>query len=117
MPLRTERDRLAPIHPGEFLREDFMKPLALSMNALALALRVPATRIAEIVHERRGITADTAIRLGIYFGTTAGFWMNMQVAYDLAVAEDTLKPRIHREVQRRKDTQTGSAPARMQRSA
>ncbi len=76
---RAQKDRLVAIHPGEFLREDFMKPLALSTNALALALRVPSTRVSEIVHERRGITADTAIRLGIYFGTTPNFWMNMQL--------------------------------------
>ncbi|HWF66276.1 MAG TPA: HigA family addiction module antitoxin [Acidobacteriaceae bacterium] len=89
------------IHPGEFLREDFMKPLSLSVNALALALRVPATRISEIVHERRGITADTAIRLGIYFGTTTNFWMNMQIAYELAVAQRDLMPKIYQEVKRR----------------
>jgi len=101
MGLRTEKDRLVAIHPGEFLREDFMKPLSLSVNALALALRVPATRISEIVHERRGITADTAIRLGIYFGTTTNFWMNMQIAYELAVAQRDLMPKIYQEVKRR----------------
>ena len=90
---------MVPIHPGEFLREDFMKPLALSMNALALALRVPATRISEIVNERRGITVDTALRLGIYFGTSPDFWMNMQKSYELAVTEDTLSVMIRREVQ------------------
>src|SRR6185437_1688634 len=101
MGLRTEKDRLVAIHPGEFLREDFMKPLSLSVYALALALRVPATRISEIVHERRGITADTAIRLGIYFGTTTNFWMNMQIAYELAVAQRDLMPKIYQEVKRR----------------
>ncbi len=95
MGLRTEKDRLVAIHPGEFLREDFMKPLSLSTNALALALRVPATRVSEIVHERRGITADTAIRLGIYFGTTPDFWMNMQIAYEMSVAQRELMPKIH----------------------
>lgn len=65
------KKRLPPIHPGEILREDFMKPLELSMNKLALDLRVPVTRIAEIVHERRGITPDTALRLGRYFKTSA----------------------------------------------
>jgi addiction module HigA family antidote len=93
--------RLVAIHPGEFLREDFLKPLSLSVNALALALRVPATRISEIVNERRGITTDTALRLGRYFGTTPDFWMNMQAAYELAVGEDTLLPKIEKEVQRR----------------
>jgi addiction module HigA family antidote len=116
MPQRTIRDRLVAIHPGEFLREDFMKPLSLSINALALALRVPATRISEIVNERRGITADTAIRLGIYFGTTPDFWMNMQMAYEMAVAERELKPKIHQEVRRRIDTESGNA-GRMKRSA
>ena len=93
--------RLVAIHPGEFLREDFLKPLSLSVNALAMALRVPATRISEIVNERRGITTDTALRLGLYFGTTPEFWMNMQAAYELAVAEDRLLPKIEKEVQRR----------------
>ena len=71
--------RLPPIHPGEILREDFMKPLRISMNRLALDLRVPVTRIAEIVHERRGITPDTALRLGRYFNTSARFWMNAPI--------------------------------------
>jgi addiction module HigA family antidote len=93
--------RLVAIHPGEFLREDFLKPLSLSVNALALALRVPATRISEIVNERRGITTDTALRLGLYFGTTPDFWINMQAAYELAIAEDKLLPQIEKEVQRR----------------
>jgi len=116
MGMRTEKDSLVAIHPGEFLREDFMNPLSLSINALALALRVPATRISEIVHERRGITADTAIRLGIYFGTTPTFWMNMQMAYEMAVAERELKPKIHQEVRRRIKTERGNA-GRMKRSA
>jgi addiction module HigA family antidote len=93
--------RLAAIHPGEFLREDFLKPLSLSINALAMALHVPTTRISEIVNERRGITTDTALRLGRYFGTTPDFWINMQAAYELAIAEDRLLPRIEKEVQRR----------------
>lgn len=116
MPRRTIKDRLVAIHPGEFLREDFMKPLSLSMNALALALRVPATRISEIVNERRGITTDTAMRLGIYFGTTPDFWINMQTAYDMAVAHRDLMPKIHREVRRRADL-ADEAPSRMKRSA
>jgi len=101
MPRKRKVVRLVAIHPGEFLREDFLKPLSLSVNALAIALRVPATRISEIVNERRGITTDTALRLSRYFGTTPDFWVNMQAAYELAVAEDQLLPRIEREVQRR----------------
>ena len=81
--------KLPPIHPGEILREDYMKPLRLSMNRLALALHVPVTRISEIVHERRSISADTALRLGRYFKTSARFWLNLQAAYDLPKAEKT----------------------------
>ena len=76
------------IHPGEILREEFMKPMGISQNALAIALHVPVTRIGEIVNERRSITADTALRLGRYFGTTSEFWMNLQTNYDL---QTTLK--------------------------
>src|ERR1700758_5266728 len=89
---------LPPIHPGEILRVEFMEPLRLSMNRLALDLRVPVTRIAEIVPERRGLTPDTALRLARYFDTTAGFWMNLQTAYDLEVAQDKLFRTIEREV-------------------
>jgi len=90
--------KLKPVHPGEILREDFMAPLGLSMNKLALELRVPVTRIAEIVHERRGVTPETALRLARFFGTTPMFWMNLQAAYDLAVAEDETLERIERDV-------------------
>jgi addiction module HigA family antidote len=89
---------LPPIHPGEILRIEFMEPLHLSMNRLSLDLRVPVTRIAEIVHERRGITPDTALRLARYFNTSAAFWMNLQTAYDLQVAEDKLSRIIEREI-------------------
>lgn len=89
---------LPAIHPGEILRVDFMEPLRLSMNRLALDLRVPVTRIAEIVHERRGISPDTALRLARYFNTSAGFWMNLQTAYDLEVTADKLSRAIEREV-------------------
>jgi antitoxin HigA-1 len=89
---------LPPIHPGEILRADFMEPLSLSMNRLALDLRVPVTRIAEIVHERRGVTPDTALRLARYFNTSAAFWLNLQSAYDLEVAQDKLSRLIEREV-------------------
>ncbi len=91
--------KLKPVHPGEILREEFMKPLGLSMNKLALDLRVPVTRIAEIVHERRAISADSALRLGRYFNNPPVFWMNLQVRYDLEVAEDELAHRIVRDVQ------------------
>ncbi len=74
---------IPPVHPGEVLREDFMKPLGLTINRLALDLRVPATRIGEIVHERRRITADTALRLARYFKTNPEFWLNLQNFFDL----------------------------------
>lgn len=90
--------KLAPIHPGEILREDYMKPLGLTAHRLAMGLHVPATRIAEIVHERRAITADTAIRLGRYFNTTARFWLNLQTAYDLEVIQDETLAQIESEV-------------------
>ena len=79
-------NKLPPIHPGEILREEFMKPMGLSQNALARALHVPARRINEIVLEKRGISADTALRLSRYFGTTAEMWAGLQADYDLRVA-------------------------------
>jgi addiction module HigA family antidote len=94
----AKSEKLPPIHPGEILREDFMRPLGLSMNKLALDLHVPVTRIAEIVHERRSITPDTALRLGRYFNTSARFWLNAQAAYDLEVAQDELQRTIERDV-------------------
>jgi addiction module HigA family antidote len=89
---------IKPVHPGEILREDFVEPLHLSINRLALELRVPVTRIAEIVHERRAITPDTALRLSRYFSTTPEFWLNLQVRYDLDRAEDENLHKIEREV-------------------
>ena len=94
----TNRDRLPPIHPGEILREEFLAPLGMSANELALALRVPATRINDIVNEKRGITADTALRLSRYFGTTPKFWTNMQASWELEVAEDLLGNAVRRDV-------------------
>jgi addiction module HigA family antidote len=76
-------NRMRPVHPGEILREDFLQPLEMSVNALAMALDVPATRIHEIVKERRGITADTAERLARYFGGDAASWLALQATYDL----------------------------------
>jgi len=92
--------KLRPVHPGEILQEDFMIPLNLSMNRLALDLRVPVTRIAEIIHGRHGITPETALRLARYFDTTAMFWMNLQTNYDLQIVEDKVQERILREVSR-----------------
>jgi len=88
LPARNRRQRMPPVHPGEMLREEFLVPLGMSANALALALGVPATRISEIVNERRGITGDTAIRLGEYFRIGPEFWMNLQTRYELELARD-----------------------------
>jgi antitoxin HigA-1 len=90
--------KLPPIHPGEILLEDYMKPLGLSAHRLAMDLHVPATRIAEIVHGRRAITADSAVRLGRYFKTTPRFWLNLQTAYDLEMIEDETLAQIQSEV-------------------
>ena len=92
-------EKLKPVHPGKILQEEFLEPLGLSQNKLALALRVPARRINEIMLGKRGITADTALRLGRYFGMSARFWMNLHARYDLDTAEDALGDRIEREVQ------------------
>ena len=88
------KNRMRPIHPGEILREEYMSPLGLSANSLARALAVTPARINDIVRERRGITADTALRLARYFGTDARSWMNLQAAYDLRVAELAQAKRI-----------------------
>jgi len=79
---------MPPVHPGETLREDFLKPLGLSVNRLAAELFVPVTRMNDIARGRRAITADTSLRLARYFGTTPQFWMNLQTNYDLELAED-----------------------------
>jgi antitoxin HigA-1 len=89
---------MRPVHPGEVLREDFIKPLGISANALAKALSVPAPRINDVVRERRGISADTAMRLARYFGGDARSWLNLQTAYDLRLAELRSTKRIAREV-------------------
>lgn len=88
-------------HPGETILEDYLKPLGMSVNRLALELRVPATRMSEIVHGRRAITADTALRLSRYFNTTPKFWMNLQTFYDLAIAAEAKAKEIERTVQPR----------------
>jgi addiction module HigA family antidote len=95
------RKKRLRIHPGEILSEEFLKPLGLSMNQLALALRVPGNRINAIVAGQRGITADTALRLGRYFGTSPQFWINIQGRYDLESTKDKLAERIEREVRPR----------------
>ena len=90
--------KIKSVHPGEILREEFMIPLGLSMNRMAMDLRVPVTRIAEICHERRGITADTALRFARYFKNGPVFWMNLQTRYDLEVAADEIAARVNRDV-------------------
>src|ERR1700686_5086162 len=90
--------KVKPVHPGEILSEEFMKPLKLSMNRLAIDLRVPLTRIADIVHERRGVTIDTALRLARNFKNKPAFWMNLQVHYDLEIAEETQAAHVPRDV-------------------
>ncbi|AKZ64021.1 virulence factor [Herbaspirillum hiltneri N3] len=92
-------NRMRPVHPGEILKEDFLAPAELSANALAIALHVPATRIGEIINERRGITPDTALRLARFFGGDAQSWLNLQLAYDLKITEMEVGERIEREIQ------------------
>jgi addiction module HigA family antidote len=91
-------NKLSPIHPGEVLMEEFLKPMELSQNRLALDLGVPQRRINEIVLGKRRITADTALRLAKYFGTSPQFWMGLQTDYDLDVTSDSLGDRLDREV-------------------
>jgi addiction module HigA family antidote len=93
------RKKLKPVHPGEILSEEFMVPLGLSMNKMAMDLRVPVTRIADIVNEKRGITAETALRFARYFKNSPTFWMNLQTRYELEVAEDELADKVERDVQ------------------
>ena len=92
------RKTISPIHPGEILLEEFLKPIDLSQNRLAMDIHVPARRINEIVHGKRRITADTALRLGRFFGNSPQFWLGLQMDYDLDVAEDSLKNRLEKEV-------------------
>jgi addiction module HigA family antidote len=93
------RKKMSPLHPGEILFEEFLKPMGLSQNRLALDIRVPARRINEIVQGKRRITADTALRLGKYFNMSAKFWLGLQTDYDLDVAEDKLSDRLDKEIQ------------------
>lgn len=92
-------NKMRPIHPGEILREEYLVPLEMSANALAIELRVPAPRINDVVRERRAITPDTALRLARYFRTTAQFWLNLQSTYDLKRTENEAGSKIEREVQ------------------
>jgi addiction module HigA family antidote len=92
------KNRMRPIHPGEILREEYLEPLDMSANKLALALHVPATRIGEIINERRSITPETALRLATYFGGDAQSWLNLQTAYDLKMAEQEMLENIVKEV-------------------
>ena len=101
--------KLPPIHPGEILREEFMKPRDLSQNALARALNVPPRRINEIVMEKRSITADTALRLARYFGTTAEMWTGLQADYDLRLARYEKEKQIQRDVEPLADLQPAMA--------
>ena len=96
------RNKMRPIHPGEILREEFLIPLEMSAHALSQAIRVPATRVNDIVKGRRGVTADTALRLARYFGNSAEFWLNLQAAYDLRTAERDVAPKIEKEILPRK---------------
>jgi len=96
--------RMAPLHPGEILLEEFLKPLGLSQNRLALDIRVPARRINEIVLRKRRITADTALRLARYFDTSPKFWLGLQMDYDLDVAEDVLGEQLDRDIRIRQNS-------------
>jgi antitoxin HigA-1 len=93
-----KRIKLTPVHPGEILREDFMKPLGLSMNALARALRVPPNHVSGIVNQKRGISAQMSLRLARYFGTSAELWLGLQQDYELDMARGTAARRIEKEV-------------------
>lgn len=88
--------KLRPIHPGEILEKEFLEPLAVTQYRLATDISVPPRRINEIVHGTRGISADTALRLGHYFGTSAQFWLNLQGRYDLQIEEDRIGPQLRR---------------------
>lgn len=98
----SANELLAELHPGRTLRDDVLQPLNMSVNALAKDLHVPATRLNDVVRGRRGITADTALRLGRYLGTSAQFWLNLQSVYDLRVAEHSNGRAIRRQVSPRR---------------
>lgn len=97
----TTGRRLPPVHPGEILREDFLGPMGISVYVLAKAIKVPRSRVNDIVLGRRAITTDTALRLARYFGTTPEFWINLQARHDLDVAKGAMGRRIEREIRPR----------------
>ncbi|MCI5137445.1 MAG: addiction module antidote protein, HigA family [Candidatus Electrothrix sp. AR1] len=108
-----EKSKMAPLHPGEVLQQEFLEPMGLSQNKLSLALHVPARRINEIVLGKRGVSADTALRLARYFDMSPQFWLGLQMDFELDVAEDSSEERIKKEI--RPMTGSGSsalAPAR-----
>ena len=90
--------KIPAVHPGEILFEEFLKPMDISQNQLGKDLGVSPRRINEIIHGKRSITADTALRLSVYFDNSSSFWLGLQMDYDLDIAEDTLSPKIHKEV-------------------
>ena len=94
-----KKNGMRPIPPGEILKEEFLKPLGLTANALAKAIGVPANRITAILKDQRGITGDTAIRLGTFFKTSAEFWMNLQMTYDLRIAEKGLSATVRKRIE------------------
>jgi len=83
-------NNMRPIHPGEIIKEEYLEPLGMSANALAVALRIPAPRINDVIRQKRGISIDTALRLARYFNTTPQFWMNLQISYDLKIARQKM---------------------------
>ncbi|MGH7429794.1 MAG: HigA family addiction module antitoxin, partial [Candidatus Methylomirabilaceae bacterium] len=122
MPRRTKArkgaaTRLPPVHPGEILLEEFLRPMGLSQYRLATDISVPPRRINEIVHGKRAISADTALRLARYFGTSDRFWLNLQVRFDLEVEKDLLGDRLEREVVARAAAHIGNSRLQRTRSA
>ncbi|MGD0282460.1 MAG: HigA family addiction module antitoxin [Dissulfurispiraceae bacterium] len=99
--MTSKKKLLEPIHPGEILLEDFMKPMGISINNLARNIAVPPGRVSAIVNGKRAITADTALRLSRYFGTSPDVWMGMQADYELRIAQRTIGPEVEKRVQRR----------------
>ena len=105
--------RLPPVHPGEILRDEFLKPMNLSVYGLARSLKISRPRLNDIVLGRRGVTTDTALRLGRYFGMTPEFWLTLQTRYDLDVAERTIRSQIEQEVEPRAGAIRSAAEARL----
>jgi antitoxin HigA-1 len=96
--MARRKRNIPPVHPGEILAADFLEPLKLNVNALSKAIKVPRTRLNDIVRGKRGVSADTAMRLGRYFGVSAQFWMNLQSHYELEMAEQAPGDRLGREI-------------------